>query len=74
MKLGEELFFEADLKNGSIIIKPLIIAKSEVNEKVIEGMAKFIKRYPKALKNLAKKTALKVMGKNSALLKSLANK
>ena len=55
MQQGEEVFVETDLKNRSIIIKSMSVARNEVNPNVVEGMNKFTKRYSKALKNLADK-------------------
>lgn len=55
LEQGEEVFIEPDLKNRTIIIKPITVAENEVNPKVVEGMGKFSKRYSKALKNLARK-------------------
>ncbi len=55
LKQGEEVFIEPDLKNRTIIIKSISVAKSEVNPAVVQGTKKFTKRYSKALKNLAKK-------------------
>ena len=55
LQQGEEVFVDTDLKNKSIIIKSIIVAKNEVNKDVVQGMGKFTKRYSKALKNLSKK-------------------
>lgn len=55
LKQGEEVFIETDLKNKTILIKPIQVAKNEVTPAVVTGMKKFIKQYPKALKNLAKR-------------------
>ena len=54
MEKGEEVLIKPDLKNKSIVIKSIAVAKDEVNKDVVEGTKKFIKKYPKALKNLAK--------------------
>jgi len=54
LKQGEEVFMEPNLETRTIVIKPIEVAEDQVNAKVIEGMKKFTKKYPKALKNLAK--------------------
>lgn len=55
LEQGEEVLIESDLKNRTIIIKPISVAENEVDSAVIEGMGRFTKRYSKALKNLADK-------------------
>ncbi len=53
IELGEDVFIESDLKNRTIIIKPIQVARGEVNPDVIKGMKGFTKKYSKALKKLA---------------------
>ena len=55
LEQGEDVMIEPNMENRTIVIKPVSVAKDQVKKAVIEGTAKFIKRYPKALKNLAGK-------------------
>lgn len=55
LEQGEDVMIEPNMDNRTIVIKPVSVAKEQVKKAVIEGTTKFIKRYPKALKNLAGK-------------------
>ncbi len=55
LEQGEDVMIEPNMDNRTIVIKPVSVAKQQVKKSVIEGTAQFIKRYPKALKNLAGK-------------------